>query len=82
MAWLLSIPYPPPRDGYWHPVTSTLNWCEEVSRCLGYLDDGFGCGLRLMFDTYIGLLCYHLLRRDRQYPDESLVYDARSERNS
>ncbi|KAL4896695.1 ceramidase [Aspergillus ambiguus] len=23
------IPYPPPKDGYWSPVTSTLNWCEE-----------------------------------------------------
>lgn len=24
-----SIPYPSPREGYWSPVTSTLNWCEE-----------------------------------------------------
>ncbi|GKZ29043.1 hypothetical protein AbraIFM66950_002779 [Aspergillus brasiliensis] len=23
------IPYPPSREGYWSPVTSTLNWCEE-----------------------------------------------------
>ncbi|KAL2799591.1 ceramidase [Aspergillus keveii] len=23
------IPYPPAKDGYWEPVTSTLNWCEE-----------------------------------------------------
>lgn len=30
-AWLPSIPYPAPGDGYWSPVTSTLNWCEEVS---------------------------------------------------
>ncbi|KAI4726838.1 alkaline ceramidase-like protein [Aureobasidium sp. EXF-10728] len=30
MASLLpSIPYPPSGDGYWSPVTSTLNWCEE-----------------------------------------------------
>ncbi|KAJ9668705.1 alkaline ceramidase ydc1 [Coniosporium apollinis] len=28
-SWLLSIPYPPSQDGYWSPVTSTLNWCEE-----------------------------------------------------
>lgn len=81
MAWLPSIPYPPSRDGYWHPVTSTLNWCEEASRCPGFLDE-FACGLRLIFDTYIGLLCYHLLCRDRQYLDESLVHDARSERHS
>lgn len=29
-SWLPSVPYPPSRDGYWSPVTSTLNWCEEV----------------------------------------------------
>ncbi|KKK18847.1 alkaline phytoceramidase [Aspergillus ochraceoroseus] len=23
------IPYPPAKDGFWEPVTSTLNWCEE-----------------------------------------------------
>lgn len=29
-TWLPSIPYGPAReDGYWAPVTSTLNWCEE-----------------------------------------------------
>ncbi|KAK7535757.1 ceramidase [Phyllosticta citribraziliensis] len=27
--WLPSVPYPPAGDGYWSPVTSTLNWCEE-----------------------------------------------------
>lgn len=27
---LPSFPYPQPKDGYWSPVTSTLNWCEEV----------------------------------------------------
>lgn len=31
-SMLPSIPYPPSRDGYWSPVTSTLNWCEEVRR--------------------------------------------------
>jgi hypothetical protein len=31
-SWLPSIPYPPPgQHGFWEPVTSTLNWCEEVS---------------------------------------------------
>ncbi|CAK1356230.1 unnamed protein product [Cercospora beticola] len=30
VAWLPSIPYPPARDdGYWAPITSTLDWCEE-----------------------------------------------------
>lgn len=26
---LPSIPYPPEQDGFWSPVTSTLDWCEE-----------------------------------------------------
>jgi dihydroceramidase len=31
MTWSLPFfPYPPAKDGYWEPVTSTLNWCEEV----------------------------------------------------
>ncbi|KAF1810330.1 alkaline phytoceramidase [Eremomyces bilateralis CBS 781.70] len=29
VSWLPSVPYPPARDGFWSPVTSTLNWCEE-----------------------------------------------------
>jgi dihydroceramidase len=29
LAYLPRIPYPPSRPGYWDPVTSTLNWCEE-----------------------------------------------------
>lgn len=28
-SWLPSIAYPPSQQGYWHPVTSTINWCEE-----------------------------------------------------
>ncbi|KAL6708444.1 alkaline ceramidase ydc1 [Coniothyrium glycines] len=28
-AQLPSIPYPPEQDGFWSPVTSTLDWCEE-----------------------------------------------------
>ncbi|KAF2761599.1 alkaline phytoceramidase [Pseudovirgaria hyperparasitica] len=27
---LPSVPYPAPKTGYWLPVTSTLNWCEEA----------------------------------------------------
>ncbi|KAJ5778008.1 hypothetical protein N7520_001254 [Penicillium odoratum] len=29
MQWLPSVPYPPSKAGFWSPVTSTLNWCEE-----------------------------------------------------
>jgi dihydroceramidase len=29
-SWLPAIRYPPtPQHGYWEPVTSTINWCEE-----------------------------------------------------
>lgn len=23
-----SVPYPPSKEGFWAPVTSTINWCE------------------------------------------------------
>ncbi|KAH9865654.1 hypothetical protein J1614_009240 [Plenodomus biglobosus] len=29
LSRLPSIPYPPEQDGFWSPVTSTLDWCEE-----------------------------------------------------
>ncbi|KAK3696545.1 alkaline ceramidase ydc1 [Vermiconidia calcicola] len=28
-AWLPAIQYPPEQEGYWAPITSTLDWCEE-----------------------------------------------------
>ncbi len=28
-TWLPSIRYPPEQEGYWAPITSTLDWCEE-----------------------------------------------------
>lgn len=28
-SWLPSISYPPEQEGYWAPITSTLDWCEE-----------------------------------------------------
>lgn len=30
LSWLPSIAYSDPTGGYWDPVTSTINWCEEV----------------------------------------------------
>lgn len=26
---LPSFPYPPSKEGYWEPISSTINWCEE-----------------------------------------------------
>lgn len=28
-SWLPSISYPPIKESYWGPVTSTIDWCEE-----------------------------------------------------
>lgn len=30
LSLLPSIPYPPEQEGSWSPVTSTIDWCEEV----------------------------------------------------
>lgn len=30
------VPYPSSKDGYWSPVTSTLNWCEEVNKAFSF----------------------------------------------
>lgn len=55
---LPSFPYPPPRDGYWGPVTSTLNWCEEV----GYWSQNFPSCVSPVDQRLPGLLCYPLCR--------------------
>ncbi|KAF2398220.1 alkaline phytoceramidase [Trichodelitschia bisporula] len=36
-SWLPSTPYPAAKDGFWGPVTSTLNWCEEDYYASHYL---------------------------------------------
>lgn len=47
-SWLPSIPYSNSTGGYWDPVTSTLNWCEEVGlRCL--LNHSDHCHLELNY---------------------------------
>ena len=30
LQWLPAFGYPRVQKGYWEPVTSTINWCEEV----------------------------------------------------
>jgi hypothetical protein len=35
---LPSIAYPPEQHGRWSPVTSTLDWCEEVSGLEMFVD--------------------------------------------
>ena len=31
------FPYPPAGDGFWSPITATLNWCEEVDVELAFV---------------------------------------------
>ena len=65
--WLPSFPYPDaPIAGFWSPVTSTINWCEEVRFREEEPDRLYHCS---RVDS--GLLCDYLLGGDRQYPDES-----------
>ncbi|CAG7922405.1 unnamed protein product [Penicillium olsonii] len=49
MAWPLSFPYPPAKDGYWEPVTSTLNWCEEDYYATPYAAEIVNTLTNLMF---------------------------------
>lgn len=64
-----NIPYPPSQAGYWSPVTSTLNWCEEVA-----LTHYTIASIRYQWTNgfFIGLLCYSIRRRNceclHQYP--------------
>lgn len=75
------FPYPPAKPGYWSPVTSTLNWCEEVClfRCRLSLPGASGRWTDL---TLLGLLCYRLLRRDRQHCHQPVVYVVRYQGSS
>ncbi|OXV10022.1 hypothetical protein Egran_02207 [Elaphomyces granulatus] len=43
------IPYPPSREGYWSPVTSTLNWCEEDYYATIYLAEIVNALTNLLF---------------------------------
>lgn len=69
-AWLPSIPYPEPKEGFWLPQTATLNFCEEVSHSCNPLF------AQLLTEGCLGLLCNHLLGRDRQHPDQSAIPDS------
>lgn len=35
--WLPALRYPSEQKGYWEPVTSTINWCEEVEALHSFL---------------------------------------------
>ncbi|KAJ5362178.1 hypothetical protein N7541_003022 [Penicillium brevicompactum] len=49
MTWPFSFPYPPSKEGYWAPVTSTLNWCEEDYYATEYAAEIVNTLTNLMF---------------------------------
>lgn len=54
-SWLPAIPYSPARDdGYWAPVTSTLDWCEENYYATHYSAEVVNSFTNLLF-LYLGV---------------------------
>ena len=66
-AWLPSVPYQVPGHGYWDPVTSTLEWCEEVST------SPISLSQQVIEMRAIGLLCNPIRRRNSQHYHQCLV---------
>ncbi|KAJ5415761.1 hypothetical protein N7465_004456 [Penicillium sp. CMV-2018d] len=64
MPWSLPFfPYPPARDGYWEPVTSTLNWCEEDYYATEYSAEIVNTLTNLMF-MWLGVQGIRSCRRN------------------
>lgn len=69
ISWLPSIPYAAPDiGGYWDPVTSTINWCEEV-RCSLLPSKS-----PPLTGASAGLLCDSIRGRDSEHPDELALH--------
>lgn len=64
-SMLPSIPYPPEQHGRWSPVTSTLDWCEEVCKRAVW---------GICANALLELCCDGVLGGDCQYFDQSTVY--------
>ncbi|KAG0160032.1 hypothetical protein PDIDSM_7559 [Penicillium digitatum] len=64
MLWSLPFfPYPPAKDGYWEPVTSTLNWCEEDYYATEYSAEIVNTLTNLMF-MWLGVQGIRSCRRN------------------
>lgn len=61
---LPSLDYPPSRKGFWGPVTSTINWCEEVRSMNQRLNSAAAD------EQLLGLLRYNILCGDCEFVDE------------
>ncbi|KAK2731302.1 hypothetical protein FQN57_003457 [Myotisia sp. PD_48] len=57
------IPYPPPKAGYWNPVTSTLNWCEEDYYATEYAAEIVNTVTNLLF-IYLGIKGFRSCRKN------------------
>ena len=57
MASYLSIPYPSHKEGYWEPVTSTIDWCEENYYATPYIAELVNTltNLSFIYLTYKGV---------------------------
>ncbi|CZT24438.1 related to alkaline ceramidase [Ramularia collo-cygni] len=56
---MLSIPYPPASpDGYWHPHTSTIDWCEENYWLTRYIAEVVNSFTNLIF-VYLAIVGMH-----------------------
>lgn len=67
--WLPSIKYSSTSQGYWAPVTSTINWCEEV--CRPYLTLKRHASMLIYI---VGLLRHSIFSRDRQHSDKYSIH--------
>jgi hypothetical protein len=67
--WLPAIDYPRPKQGFWYPQTSTINWCEEVWHPISLLLY-IGLGLTWL----IGLLRHHIRSGNCEYIDEPSLH--------
>jgi dihydroceramidase len=54
IIWLPSFPYGPPQEGYWSPVSSTIDWCEENYYATIYSAEIVNTLTNLLF-MYLGL---------------------------
>ncbi|TQB69110.1 Alkaline ceramidase 3 [Monascus purpureus] len=71
-AFLPHIPYPAAKTGYWSPVTSTLNWCEEDYYATIYSAEIVNALTNLMF-VWLGVK--GLISYPMQLVDElSMIY--------
>ncbi|KAF3480248.1 alkaline phytoceramidase [Arthroderma uncinatum] len=61
------IPYPPAKAGFWSPVTSTLNWCEEDYYATPYAAEIVNALTNVLF-LYLGIKGIRSCRKNGHDP--------------